>query len=55
MKAGRGKPTPAQAEEAQQLVLDGYAVAICWSTEAAIKVTTDYLRGVVGPVLWVTP
>ena len=55
MKAGRGKPTPAQAAEAQQLVQDGYAVAVCWSTEAAIRVTTDYLRGDVGPVLWVTP
>lgn len=52
-KAGRNQPTPEQATEIAQLVEDGFAVAVCWHTEDAIKVTTDYLDGQIGPCLMV--
>lgn len=52
-KAGHNQPTREQAEEIAQLVEDGFAVAVCWHTEDAIKVTTDYLDGQIGPCLMV--
>jgi hypothetical protein len=50
-KAGRNTLSPEQALEAHALVADGFAVAVCWDTLAAIDITQRYLAGEVGPVL----
>jgi len=50
-KTGYNGLTAEQAEEASRLVSRGYTVAVCWDTEDAIKVTTDYLAGQLGPSL----
>lgn len=54
-KAGKNKLAPEQALEAHTLVADGFAVAVCWDTLAAIDITQRYLAGGVGPVLMVVP
>ena len=50
-KAGRNTLTPEQAEEAAALVRDGYAVAVCRDTLAAVGITESYLRGEMGPAM----
>lgn len=50
-KSRTGRPTSAQAEEAQALVADGFAVALCRTPEGAIDLTTRYLAGEIGPAL----
>jgi hypothetical protein len=52
-KAGRNNLSPEQVLEAQALVADGYAVAVCWDTLAAINITQRYLAGEVGPALMI--
>ena len=42
-----------QAVEADLLVRDGYAVAVCWDTMTAIQLTESYLRGELAPALFV--
>lgn len=49
-KAGRNTMSDEQAVEADLLVRDGYAVAVCWDTMTAIELTQSYLRGEIGPV-----
>ena len=53
LKAGYNKMTPEQVQEADALVADGYAVAVCWDTLAAIDITKRYLAGEIGPSLTV--
>lgn len=50
-KAGRNTLSSDQAIEASQLVQDGYAVAVCWSTMDAIDTVRRYLTGDIGPCL----
>jgi hypothetical protein len=50
-KAGKNKLTLEQALEADTLLADGFAVAVCWDTLGAIDITQRYLAGEVGPVL----
>ncbi|MFN3375505.1 MAG: VRR-NUC domain-containing protein [Burkholderiaceae bacterium] len=50
-KAGRNGLTDEQATEADTLVRDGYAVAVCWDAGDAIEVTRQYLAGDLGPCL----
>lgn len=52
-KAGRNTLTKSQAERADQLVADGYAVAVVYSALAAIRVTLDYLDGRIGACMLV--
>lgn len=49
-KAGRNTMSDEQAMEADLLVRDGYAVAVCWDTMTAIELTQSYLRGEIGSV-----
>lgn len=51
MKAGKNTPTPEQAQEAERLARDGYAVLVCWDAVKAIEVTQNYLKGQVPPGL----
>lgn len=44
MKFGKNKPTEAQKEWLDQLARRGYAVAICYTAESAIKVIENYLH-----------
>ena len=52
-KAGRNTLSQEQADESAQLVRDGYAVAVCWSTMDAIDTVQSYLAGDIGPCLTV--
>lgn len=52
-KAGRNTMSAEQAVEADLLVRDGYAVAVCWDTMTAIQLTQSYLRGELAPALFV--
>lgn len=45
MKAGKNTMTPEQAQEAQRLADDGYAVYVCWDSVDAIEVTQEYIKG----------
>ena len=52
-KAGKSSPTIVQAERADALVRDGYAVAVVYSSGAGVEATQHYLAGRLGPCLLV--
>lgn len=45
MKYGKNKPSPEQQRYIDLLEHEGYAVAVCYGCEEAIKTITAYLRG----------
>lgn len=45
MKVGRNKPTTNQMEFLHEMREAGYAVAVCYGADEAIKVTRQYLSG----------
>lgn len=44
MKFGKNKTSTAQNEWIARLTSEGYACAVCYSADAAIKVTKEYLQ-----------
>lgn len=44
-KSAKGRPTEAQLQELALLEADGYAVAVCNSTGAAVRLVIAYLDG----------
>lgn len=45
MKYGKNKPTAEQLSWHALLRRNGYAVAVCYGGDAAVKTITDYLKG----------
>lgn len=45
LKVGRNKPTAAQLDWLRLLAGEGYAVAVCYGAEQAIKAIETYVRG----------
>ena len=45
MKYDKGKPSPEQKEWIHLLRSHGYAVAVCYDANEAIKTISDYLKG----------